>query len=149
VPKLTAYRYDNREYADNEIIRPRGDPFKLTPEQQIVETAIRRALPNGEDIRTNSIYAWEDEAVARKLWDMSGKKNLYTLEIDDADVRHRGDVNCYSTAVDAVTCGKSSDEAVEKYCKSEGAGPDYRTPRIELLVSEARVIRKLASKEQS
>jgi hypothetical protein len=69
------------------------------------------------------------------------------LEIEDANVRHKGDLNWYSSAVDAAKLGTSPDDAIKKYCDGEITGAEYTTPRIELLVSEAKVIRKLASKE--
>jgi hypothetical protein len=69
---------------------------------------------------------------------------LYELEIDEASVRHKGDLTCYSAALDALKAGKSVNDAVERYCSGQEAGPPYTTPRVEFLVSEARVIRKLS-----
>ncbi len=49
----------------------------------------------------------------------------------------------YSVAVDAVKKGHPPDAAVNNYCRGRVAGRPFTEPRIELLVSEARVIRKL------
>jgi hypothetical protein len=53
-------------------------------------------------------------------------------------------LNCYSEAVDAVEKGRSLIRAVEKYCSGENADPSYGSPRIEILVTGAKVTRKLA-----
>jgi hypothetical protein len=66
------------------------------------------------------------------------------LEIEDANIRHIGDLNWYSAAVDAVRRGKPFKDAVDKYCRGEEAGLPFTEPQIEVLVSEARVRRKIA-----
>ena len=108
----------------------------------MVEGAIRTALPDGTNIRGSSLYTWKDETLARRLWLLSKKKYLYELEIDEADIRHKGDLNHYSEAEVAAKLGKSFDE-VRKYCTGEPAGPQFTGPRIEILVSKATVLRKL------
>jgi hypothetical protein len=144
MPKLIVYRYDDECYTEGQVIRPRGDSFNtLTDQQKVVERAIRSTLHDGTEIRGNSVYTWVEEGVARRLWPLSKKKHLYELEIEHSNIRFQGDLNCYSTAIDAVAAGRSPQNAVEKYCRGEEAGPPYTEPRIEVLVSEAKVIRKL------
>ncbi len=98
-------------------------------------------------IRGASLYTWENEAVAMRLWRPSGKRHLYKLEIEELNVRRRGDLNWYSEAVDAVKAGRSIEAAVEKYCSGIEAGAPYTEPRIEVLVSEAKVVKKLSATE--
>lgn len=141
--KVMVYRYDNEDYAEGEVIRPQRGSFPLTENQEDVERVIRSTLPNGEDIRGNSIYTWASEPVAKRVWPHSGRKYLYQLEVDEAHIRFRGDLNWYSAAVDKVAAGKAPDDAVNEYCSGQRAGAPFTEPRIEVLVSEARVIRKL------
>ena len=142
--KIKVYRYDDQEFADGEVIEPRGDLFStLTEHQRVVETAIRATLPNGATVRGHSLYTWADEKVARRLWPLSKKRYLYELEIDKADIRHKGDLNQYSEAVSAAKSGAPIERAVGKYCAGENAGAPYTEPRVEILVSKARVLRKL------
>ena len=93
---VIAYRYDNDRYEIGDIIAPKRDSFgSLTADQQKVETALRAALPDGYALRCGSVFAWESEAVANRVWPLSGKIYLYKLEILKADIRFRGDLNHY------------------------------------------------------
>lgn len=144
MPKRIVYRYDNECYKDGEITRPRGDFFStLTDSEKQVELAIRSTLPDGANIRSTSVCTWANENLAKRLWPRSRKKYLYELEIDDFNIRHIGDLNWYSAAKDAVNSGELPKDAVDKYCSGENAGPPYTEPRIEVLVSEAKVRKRL------
>jgi hypothetical protein len=137
--KITVYRCDDQEFADGQIIESRGDSFStLTDPQKAVETTIRAALPNGATIRGNSLYTWADEEVAKRLWPRSKKRYLYELEVDEADIRHKGDLNHYSEAVSAAKSGAPIENAVGKYCAGENASAPYTEPRVEILVSKPR-----------
>ena len=142
--KVRVYRYDDQDFADGQMIESRGDLFStLTDHQRTVETAIRAALPNGAIVRGNSLYTWANEEVAKRLWPLSKKRYLYELEIDKADIRHKGDLNQYSEAESAAKSGAPVENAVGKYCAGENAGAPYTEPRVEVLVSKAKVLRKL------
>jgi hypothetical protein len=143
--KIKVYRYDDEDYADGRMIKPRGDPFNtLTEPEKAVETAVRAALPNGENVRSTSVYTWANETVAKRLWQYSGRRYLYELEIDKADIRHIGDLNHYSDAKDAAISGAPFEDAVARYCMGEPSGPPrFTEPRVEILVSKAMVFRKL------
>jgi hypothetical protein len=141
---MLVYRYDDECYTPGQCIPTRGDSFNtLTEDQKVVELAVRLALPAGAQIRGESLYTWANEMLARRLWRFSKKKYLYELEIDERDIRHKGDLNWYSAAMDAVKAGRSPHDAVKKYCNGEESGPPYTEPRVELLVSQAKMIRKL------
>jgi hypothetical protein len=112
------YRYEDRDFAEGEVMPPFGDHYRrLTPEQKIVENKLIEALPDGENLRNSSLYTWEDEAVARRVFDaqVSAKKPrtyLYEVEVEAEKVRFRGDLNSYSAAVDAVANNQSPDAAI-------------------------------------
>jgi hypothetical protein len=147
VSKLFVYRYDDEHYEENAVICSRGDSIDiLTDAQKHVELAIRATFPDASNIRGTSLYTWADEATARRLWKFSNKKYLYELEIDESDVRHTGELNCYSAAGDEVAKGSSPDCPIRKYWSGEHAEPPYVSPRVEVLVSQATV-RKRHSRE--
>jgi hypothetical protein len=142
---MIIYRYDDELYDDNSIVRSRGDHFDtLTASEKQVEAAIRAVSANASDIRRTSLYTWADEAMANRLWKLSRKKYLYYLAVDESNVRHKGDVNCYSLAGDAIAGGASPDNAIKKYWSGENAGPCYATPRVEVLVSHATVRKRFS-----
>jgi hypothetical protein len=45
--------------------------------------------------------------------------------------------------VSAAKSGAPIEDAVSKYCAGENAGAPYTEPRVEILVSKAKVLRKL------
>lgn len=142
--KIKVYRYDDQEFADGQIIYSRGDSLStLTDHQKNVELAIRSALPDGANVRGTSLYTWADEKLARRLWPLSRKRYLYELEIDETDIRHRGDLNYYSEAETAAKLSTPFEDAIRKYCTGLTAGQPFTEPRIEILVSKATVLRKL------
>jgi hypothetical protein len=134
------YRYDAHSYDDREPISSRGDHFpRLTPAQQQVETLIRSTMPNGHNIRSTSLYTWENLEVARRVARLA-RKPLYELQIDVADIVHRGDVQHFSNAVDAINLGKNPREHVTKYCE----GVEFISERVEILVTKAKVVRRIS-----
>jgi hypothetical protein len=137
------YRYDNNKYEVGEIISPKRDSFgMLTDTEKQVETLIRSTLPDGQSIRGDSLFAWESQTVASRVWPLSGKRYLYELEVDEADIRFRGDLNHYNNAKDAVKNSLSPDEFVSAYCEGKDSNPAINgPPRIELLFSKAKVLK--------
>jgi hypothetical protein len=142
------YRYDNEDYAVGRVVAARGDHIdSLTGPQREVELLLRAASATAGDLRMMSLYTWEDRDIARRLCHLKRAKFLYEMEIEGASVRHRGDVNLYSAAVDAVLAGEPTADFIAKYWCGEIAGPPWTPPRIEILVSEAKVIRKFTRAE--
>ena len=139
------FRYDDQDIPDGCIMRSRGDHFDgLTADEKVVEQAIRALLPNGCGVRSTSLYTWESENLARRLWPLSKKNFLYKLEIEEEHIRFRGDLNWFSEAVQAVTRGESPDRAVGDYCSGALAGHPWTEPRVEILVFQAKVMTKLS-----
>jgi hypothetical protein len=61
------------------------------------------------------------------------------LEIDATDIVHKGDVEHYSNAVDAINGRKDPMGHVKKYCE----GVEFISERVEILVSKAKVVRRI------
>lgn len=144
----TVYRYDNQNYADGQVIKSRGDHYEgLCDNEKIVEWHIREHLPNGIFIRKCSLYACENLSSGRNLWKYSKKQYLYELEIEDKNINFVGNLDSYSAAVDAVGNTKLLEEKVEQYCKGEVLDQNIDI-RLEVLVCEAKVIRKVIDRDE-
>jgi hypothetical protein len=96
-------------------------------------------MANGERIRSTSLYTWENLEFARRAAQLA-KKPLYELKIDPADIVHRGDVEHFSNAVDAISRGEDPMEHVKKYCE----GVEFISQRVEILVTKAKVVKRIA-----
>jgi hypothetical protein len=141
---ILVWRYDDQDYPNGRIAASRGDHFAgLTGVQKAAELAIGAAKPDGLKVRSTSLYVWVDQVVAEKLWKLSKKKYLYELEVDQADIHHKGDVNCYSAAMDAIAAGRPPTDPVDRYWRGDDEPPPYYDPRIEMLVSHAKVMKKI------
>jgi len=79
--------------------------------------------------------------VAKRVWPLSGKLYLYELEILQADIRFRGDLNHYNNAADAAALEFSFDHHLEAY-RTGAPSPNNGAPRIELLFSKAKVLKR-------
>lgn len=141
--KLRLFRYDNEDYEVGRVIVSRGDHFDgLTDEEKIVEVAIRKALTDGVDIRSTSLYAWESEQFAKRVWPYSKKKYLYELEAEETAVRFKSDLNHFSDATGQIGNAAAFNDAIARYCSAAPPDSDHSNPRIEVLVSSATVISK-------
>jgi hypothetical protein len=137
--KITAYRYDSKEYADGEEIRSCSDHNdRLTATQKEAERAIRDGHDQGHDIRSKSLYAWKEQSVAERLWKHKRGHHLYEMEIDEADVRHIGDLDHFSSVETALRKKEDPEQHVKSYW---AAAPTSQ--RIEILSSKAKVLRRL------
>lgn len=72
---------------------------------------------------------------------MSRKRYLYKLEILEADIRLRGDLNHYNNAIDAVDANTPLDKHLEAYRKGEPSTLNGE-PRIELMFAKAKVLER-------
>lgn len=87
--------------------------------------------------RRSSIFVFEDEHEARNYYDASGDRHLYELEIDEADIVHRGDMNWINKIGEAVAAGHL--EAAKAYADNWLNGVATEKPRWETLVKAAKV----------
>jgi len=137
------YRYDNEDFPDGKVIQSRGDHLTtLTADERKTELEVRKTLSNGEEVRKTALYTWENEAAARRLAPFSRASFLYELAVDPPDILCRFDLNFFSDAVDAKT-GPDFDDAIRRFCAGESGGKSATSPRIEVLVTKATIVRKL------
>ena len=137
------YRYDSEEFQANQIIRSQRDHFqRLSDDEKEVENHVRNTMPDGERIRSTSLYTWARLPIAERGWRSWRQAHLYRLEIKVEDIVFEGDLDFFSDAKDAVARHANPAEAVTQYCagkiKSDGA-------LVEVLVRENRTSRFPAS----
>jgi hypothetical protein len=145
--KVTVYRHDFRDFKDGDTMPPAGDHYdRLTPDQKLAEDAIRAGKLDGTQIRAESLYVYSDPKMAEVDWKFKKGRHLYKLEVDEATIRHWGDLQVFNDVKNAVRKNASLDELVEKYWTPVEAGR-----YTELLVSDATVVERLkhASEYQS
>ncbi|MES0150229.1 hypothetical protein NKJ95_23745 [Mesorhizobium sp. M0012] len=141
------YHYSNEDYEDGRtVVSTRDNMDGLTELEKPVEAFLRAAHEQGEALRKGALYLWEDEQVAKRTWETRGKssrsrKYLYTMEYDENDVIHVGDLEHYSALKDLATAGKPLDDAAaEDYWKGT---PRNDKPMVEMLVKKATVKSRL------
>lgn len=138
---MRGYRYEHRLFAVGAMMHPPEDSFsRLTPTQQLVDRAIRDALPDGDRLRGGSLYAWEELDWGRRAWQLRRSPYFYELEIDEADILFRSDLNHYSDALDAAKKGLPFDDAVARYCANAPQLAHHNRPRVDLLLTRACVV---------
>lgn len=136
------YHYSNMKYEVGEIIPPYDNMLGLHSNFHAAEDLIRSAYPNGARIRSEAVYLWDDEARARQQWFAAGragkaKKYLYTVEYEDADLLHKGDLNHYTDAREFADAGARNAAAASYWT---GELHMEEPPRVELMVRSATVI---------
>lgn len=142
--KLVVWRIEGRKFEPRQEMRSSGDHFTtLNSAHTLSELALRDAMPDGHDIRATSLYAWREETWARWNWKKEPEKYLYKLEVDEADIRHIGDVSYYSDIGDALASGQSAELPIQSYIASALFVPArHFKPRVELLVGKAMVLER-------
>lgn len=139
--KKTGWHYSNAKYGIGDLISSYNNWPGLDPSLHAVERIVRLSHPDGARIRSNAVYLWENEEVARRIWAAAGKakkakKYLYTVEHGQSDTLHRGDLNHYTNVQ------KGDLDAQFAAAKSYWAGSLYggQPARVEVLVRSATVI---------
>lgn len=143
---MIVWRTDTASFKVGEILSPRGDHLdSLDDSHHAAEMLLRKYMPNGEDLRINSVYAWREEEVAQRMWALqkaSGLKSyLYKLVVEQNDIRHIGDLNFYTELGTALTNKLSPDIALKSYTDGLACdAPHITGPRFEVLVKKATVL---------
>jgi hypothetical protein len=142
--KKIVWRTDGRVFKPGDTMSSAGDhTATLDGAHAEPERILREAMADGADVRAASLYTWEDETWARRAWSYENGKYLYKLEIDEADVRHRGDVNHYTDIGDALKINADTSLSVQDYLSGRNSDRSkYPTARFEILVRKALVLER-------
>lgn len=139
--KKTGWHYSDAKYGIGDLVPSYNNWPGLDPSLHAAERIVRLSHPDGVRIRSNAVYLWENEEVARRIWTAAGKakkakKYLYTVEYDEADILHRGDLNHYTNVQ------KGELDAQVAAAKPYWAGSLYggQPARVEVLVRSATVV---------
>jgi hypothetical protein len=142
---MRAYHYTNYIHQPGDIITAGRDSLTtFSGSKKAFEEALREGHTHGHAIRSEALYVWEDSDFIPRIWPAVPAKYFYEVEIEEADILHRSNLNHYNDGLDAAKKGEPLDDIVAAYW-SNARSSDAK-PRIEILVTKARVIRLLLSK---
>lgn len=111
-------------------------PNRCNASTKRAEEFLRRYHPLGK-ARGTSIFIFEDEGETRNYYNHQKGRNLYELEVNDADIVHRADMNWINKIGDAI---EARDEASAKtYADNWIKGIPTDKPRWETLTKAAKV----------
>jgi len=141
---MKAYRYYETDFQSGYVDTPQGDHLpSLSPEKQRAEMVIREGDKRGRS-RAHAIFVFEKVAVARDLLDKTAGKHLYEMNVDEGDILHRADLRIYDEIVEALKRNEKVDLLVREFWQ----GIERPSPRIELAVTRAVVVRKLVDDDE-
>jgi hypothetical protein len=120
VAKRTVWRTDGAEFANGQVLLPRGDhTSSLNRKLHEAERLIRQAKSDGAEIRSNCVYVWENYDMAESNWTLEKDKHLYELEIFETDILHRGSA-IYVTNLKGVSDEKLKADLAKRYWTEPG-----------------------------
>ncbi|MDZ4068103.1 MAG: hypothetical protein U1E06_14850 [Tabrizicola sp.] len=139
--KKTGWHYSDAKYGIGDLVSSYDNWPGLDPSLHAAERIVRSSHPDGVRIRSNAVYLWENEEVARRIWAAAGKakkakKYLYTVEYGQSDILHRGDLNHYTSVQEGDLYAQVA--AAESYWAGSLYGEQQA--RVEVLVRSATVI---------
>jgi hypothetical protein len=131
------YRADERAFKPGEIMPPRSHDYitSLDAGKLAVENLIRASVPDGENMRRNSVHVFDDKDVAYNYWLPHKGRHLYKLEIDDDDILYSADLELYNQAADRFPDAAAMKAIVDQYL----ANGRSDTPKIEHMAKTALV----------
>jgi hypothetical protein len=139
---MDGYRVDRRDFNPGERIDYTGVYFKnLTNTGKIVEDVLELYRPDGKPKRDTMLHVFEDLGPARKFWSKMKDGNLYKVQVDNAFVRHRGDMQLTEKVKHLVEQESEPKSAAMAYWNGE----QTENPENELLVEYA-VVTEVVSK---
>lgn len=140
--RRVGYHYSDTRYEVGDVIPPYDNMPRLDKSSHAVEDLIRSAHPDGTRFRSKAVYLWDDYERAKQLWATAGRarkarKYFYTVEYDDVDLLHKGDLNHYTDAREFEDAGARGAAAASYWA---GELHEKEPPRVELLVRSATVV---------
>jgi hypothetical protein len=90
--------------------------------KKIFEEALRAGHVDGPEIRAEAFYVWESPDFVPSIWEHIPYRYYYEVEIDEADIIHRSNLNHYNDGIDAAKKGLPLDKYVQDYWSTRGSG---------------------------
>ena len=142
---MKAYRADKRDFQPGDVIRSAGEYVgAFSREQRKVERCIDRGRQRHVPSRARSLFVFESLDAAKKHWSKMSDGKLYEVEIDEATIRHRGDMALVEQVHHAFQAGRDIKSLIAAYWN----GDLTDAPEIEIMVEDARVM-AVISKDQN
>jgi hypothetical protein len=142
---MRAYHYTNLAHQPGDIITSGRDSLvTFEGPKKAFEEALRSGHPDGTEIRSKALYTWADKGAIERIWKVVPAKYFYEVEIDDADVLFRSNLNHYNDGLRAAEAHQPFGEFIRAYWQNSDSWD--ATSRDEILVTKATIVRLLLSK---
>ena len=123
--KLVFFRADKRPFKTKDPISTAGEFMGKHPEKgKRAELALANSKPDGKPNRSDCLMLFEDEVCARNHWSKMTGGRLYRIEVDEADILHRGDMKLIDTIGERLWQSSTADvsEDTTRYWGGEETG---------------------------
>jgi hypothetical protein len=92
------YRADARSFAPGDAMEPQKtyqEAFNVPGREhgKAMEGLLEGCRPEDRPRRSDCLFVFENEVAAERYWRTNDGLFLYEVEIDESEVRHRGDMN--------------------------------------------------------
>jgi hypothetical protein len=146
------YRAERRCFEPGEVMLPEGTyQNQFEPEGKATEKALEDERPKKKPIRKDCLFVFGDLMEAERYWRTHDGSCLYEVEIDEAAIRHCGDMQLvdligeeFRKLMDPPDRGR-----VAALAKAYWDEEQTTKPARELLVSSAGVVAKLQGKSDT
>ena len=141
---MAYYRVDKRVFSLGEEVTSAQEYYeKFTDSAKVVEDTLELTRPQTKKQRTECLFIFESEVSARKHWSKMTDGKLYRVEIEEANVCHRGDMAMLDTMKRLAEAGDCMTAVADSYWRGElGA-----VPEVEIMLSRAVVNEVLSTSE--
>jgi hypothetical protein len=143
------YRADARSFAPGDAMGPQKayqEAFDVPGREhgKAMESLLESCRPENKPRRSDCLFVFENEVAAKRHWRTNDGLFLYEVEIDESEVRHRGDMNLTDAIGGEYRKLSTPDQThvrtlADKYWK----GGVCDNACIETLVPHARVVKQI------
>ncbi len=134
------YRCDKRVFEGGQTITTAGQFMELHPENgKRTEVLLAEAMPAGKPDRAGCLMLFENLACAREHCSKMPRGHLYSVEVDESDILHRGDMHL----VDEIDRRIATHDDVGRLPMDYWEGVLTDAPCIEVLVATGVVVADL------
>lgn len=114
--KMRYFRVDKRDFTPGDKIQSAQDYYeKFPPMPKAVEDALEICRPPYKVQRTSCVFVFEEEKCAKKHWSKMSNGKLYSAQLDDDLILHRGDMALMDAMKEMVESGNDISELALKY----------------------------------
>jgi hypothetical protein len=142
---IKAYRADKRELKPGQTVTTAGEfTDKHAEEGRWAEEVLEAARPPDKPARRKCLMVFLDEGVARSHWAKMADGKFYEVEIASAAIQHQADMQFVDQIGTMVTAPSAAEELAKRYW----AGEMTESPKVEVLLPEAILVRLISDDQK-